>query len=74
MQPLCVIAQPNVLLRLGLRQIDGFPGVAAARLVAAREEGGVFRDLRELKDRTGLSPALRLAMKERNGSRPNSRK
>ena len=50
--------EKNLALRLGLRQIDGFPEAAAARLVAAREEGGMFCDLRELKDRAGLSPAL----------------
>ncbi|MFM5893679.1 MAG: error-prone DNA polymerase [Novosphingobium sp.] len=44
-------------MRLGLRQIDGFPEAAAARIVAARE-GGPFRDVRELKERAGLSPAL----------------
>lgn len=45
-------------LRLGFRQVDGFPEAAAARIVAAREAGGPFRDLRELRERTGLSPAL----------------
>jgi error-prone DNA polymerase len=44
-------------LRLGLRQVDGFPEAAAARIVAARE-AGPFRDVRELKERAGLSPAL----------------
>ncbi len=44
-------------LRLGMRQIDGFPEAAAARLVFAREQG-VFADVRELKERAGLSPAL----------------
>ncbi|NBW76453.1 MAG: DNA polymerase III subunit alpha [Sphingomonadaceae bacterium] len=46
-----------VALRLGLRQVDGFPEAAAARIVAAREVGA-FRDVRELKERAGLSPAL----------------
>ncbi len=45
-------------LRLGLRQIDGLPEHAAARLVAAREEHGPFGDVRELRDRAGLSPAI----------------
>jgi len=45
-------------LRLGLRQVDGFPEAAAARIVAAREAGGPFRDVRELQERAGLSPAL----------------
>ncbi len=46
----------EVALRLGLRQVDGFPEAAAARIVAAREEDGRFRDVRELKERAGLSP------------------
>ncbi|MFC4295292.1 error-prone DNA polymerase [Novosphingobium tardum] len=45
-------------LRLGLRQIDGFPEHAAALLVAAREEGGRFADVAELRTRGGLTPAL----------------
>jgi error-prone DNA polymerase len=45
-------------LRLGLRQVDGFPEAIAARIVAARADGGPFRDVRELKERAGLSPAL----------------
>jgi len=44
-------------LRLGLRQVDGFPEAAAARIVAARADAP-FRDVRELKERAGLSPAL----------------
>jgi error-prone DNA polymerase len=44
-------------LRLGIRQVDGFPEAAAARIVAARE-AGPFTDVRELKERAGLSPAL----------------
>ena len=57
-------------LRLGLRQIDGFPEAAAARIVAARAEGGPFADVRELKERAGLSPALieRLASADCMGS------
>jgi error-prone DNA polymerase len=50
--------ESQVALRLGLRQVDGFPEAAAARIVAARAEGGAFRDVRELKERAGLSPAL----------------
>ena len=46
-----------IALRLGLRQIDGFPEAAAARLVAARE-AGPFGDVSELRTRAGLSPAL----------------
>ena len=47
-----------VTLRLGLRQIDGLPEHAAARLVAAREEGGPFADVAALRERAGLSPAI----------------
>ena len=47
----------SVALRLGLRQIDGFPEHAAARLVAARAQGGPFRDVNELRERAGLSPS-----------------
>ncbi len=56
-------------LRLGLRQVDGFPEAAAARIVAARA-AGPFRDVRELKERAGLSPALieRLASADCLGS------
>ena len=61
--------KPQTALRLGLRQIDGFPETAAARIVAARE-AGPFRDVRELKERAGLSPALieRLASADCMGS------
>ena len=45
-------------LRLGLRQVDGFPEAAAAWIVAARAEGRPFADVRSLKERAGLSPAL----------------
>ncbi|WP_296716856.1 error-prone DNA polymerase [Erythrobacter sp.] len=44
-------------LRLGLRQIDGLPEHVAATLVAAREEGGAFRNIADLRTRAGLSPA-----------------
>jgi error-prone DNA polymerase len=43
-------------LRLGLRQVDGFSEAAAARLMAARENGP-FRDVAELRDRAGLHPS-----------------
>ena len=60
----------KIALRLGLRQVDGFPEVAAARIVAARAEGGAFRDVRDLQDRAALSPALveRLASADCLGS------
>jgi error-prone DNA polymerase len=48
--------QDDVALRLGLRQVDGFPEAAAARIVAART-AGPFRDVGELRDRAGLSPS-----------------
>ena len=44
-------------LRLGLRQVDGLPEHVAAALVAARAEGGAFRDVADLKERARLSPA-----------------
>jgi error-prone DNA polymerase len=44
-------------LRLGLRQIDGLPEHVAAALVSAREAGGPFRDIADLRVRGGLSPA-----------------
>lgn len=47
----------HIALRLGLRQIDGLPEHVAAQLIAAREEGGVYRDVAELRERGGLSPA-----------------
>ena len=46
-----------VALRLGLRQIDGFPEFLAAKLVAARETEGVFKDVREVRDRAGIPPS-----------------
>lgn len=63
-------------LRLGLRQIDGFPEHAAAMLVAAREHGGAFADAASLKERAGLSPALveRLAAADALGSMGLSRR
>ncbi|GGC19671.1 error-prone DNA polymerase [Novosphingobium marinum] len=48
----------RIALRLGLRQIDGFPEAAAARLVAAREDAGDYPDVASLKEQAGLSPAL----------------
>jgi len=68
--------ESRIALRLGLRQIDGFPEAAAARIVAVRAEGGPFRDVRELKERAGLSPALveRLASADCLGSLGLSRR
>jgi error-prone DNA polymerase len=47
----------GIALRLGLRQVDGFPEHLAAKLVAARQTDGSFRDVTELRDRAGLPPA-----------------
>jgi error-prone DNA polymerase len=44
-------------MRLGLRQIDGLPEHVAAALVSAREAGGPYRDIADLRARGGLSPA-----------------
>ncbi|MBL4791827.1 MAG: error-prone DNA polymerase [Citromicrobium sp.] len=44
-------------LRLGLRQIDGFPEHVAAKLVAERVENGPYRDVAELRDRARLAPS-----------------
>jgi error-prone DNA polymerase len=47
----------EVALRLGLRQIDGLPEHVAAKLVAARQAGGFFTDVIELRDRARLPPS-----------------
>ncbi|MEP2736680.1 MAG: error-prone DNA polymerase [Erythrobacter sp.] len=47
----------EITLRLGLRQIDGLPEHIAARMIAARAEGGAFKDVRELQERGGVPPA-----------------
>lgn len=47
----------HIAMRLGLRQVDGLPEHVAARLIAARAEGGPFKDVAELRERAGLSPA-----------------
>ena len=44
-------------LRLGLRQVDGFPQDAARKLVEARQAGGRFADVLELRERAGLQPS-----------------
>ena len=60
----------NVALRLGLRQVDGLPEHVAAQLVAARMEGGPFRDVAQLRDRARIGPAHieRLASADAFGS------
>jgi error-prone DNA polymerase len=47
----------HIALRLGLRQIDNFPEAAAIQLATARADGP-FRDVSELRERAGLTPAL----------------
>ena len=45
-------------IRLGFRQIDGLAEAAAARLIAARTDGGIFKDVESLKHRAMISPAI----------------
>ncbi|MGK2741381.1 error-prone DNA polymerase [Tepidicaulis sp. LMO-SS28] len=47
-------AERGYALRLGLRQVDGFAGEAGESLMAARA-AAPFRDMRDLKDRAGIS-------------------
>lgn len=49
--------QRGPALRLGLRQVDGLRQDEAARLVAAREAGGPFRDMADIKRRARISHA-----------------
>jgi error-prone DNA polymerase len=44
-------------LRLGLRQVDGFPKDPAEKLVKVRQEGGPFTDVIELRERARLQPS-----------------
>jgi error-prone DNA polymerase len=44
-------------LRLGLRQVDGFPKDVAEHLMKVRCEGGFFSDVIALQDRASLQPA-----------------
>ncbi|MBY0343414.1 MAG: error-prone DNA polymerase, partial [Sphingomonadales bacterium] len=53
----CTLERQGEALRLGLRQIDGLPEHVAATLVSAREAGGPYRDIADLRGRAGLSPA-----------------
>jgi error-prone DNA polymerase len=46
----------HIALRLGFRQVEGFPEHAAARLVAARQAAGPYPDLRALHERAELTP------------------
>ncbi|MDY7097155.1 MAG: error-prone DNA polymerase [Pseudomonadota bacterium] len=47
----------HIALRLGLRQVDGLPEHIAAQLIAERVENGPYRDVAQLRERAGLSPA-----------------
>jgi error-prone DNA polymerase len=47
----------EIALRLGFRQVDGFPEHAAALLVNSRAEAGAFRDVIELRERAKLMPS-----------------
>ncbi|QUL38850.1 error-prone DNA polymerase [Erythrobacter sp. JK5] len=47
----------HIALRLGLRQVDGLPEHVAAQLIAERTGNGPYRDVAELRERAGLSPA-----------------
>ncbi|RYD86923.1 MAG: error-prone DNA polymerase, partial [Sphingomonadales bacterium] len=44
-------------LRLGLRQVDGFPQAAAEHLMAVRRQEGPFADVLSLRDRGKLQPS-----------------
>ncbi|MFZ1741222.1 MAG: error-prone DNA polymerase [Pontixanthobacter sp.] len=46
----------HIALRLGLRQVDGFPEHIAAKLVSEREKSGAYADVMALKDRARISP------------------
>tara|TARA_A100001391_G_scaffold48774_8_gene29187 strand:+ start:5175 stop:8756 length:3582 start_codon:yes stop_codon:yes gene_type:complete len=47
----------HIALRLGFRQLDGLPEHAAAMLVAARQAGGGFTDVSDLRQHARLHPA-----------------
>ncbi|MEM6907531.1 MAG: error-prone DNA polymerase [Pseudomonadota bacterium] len=47
----------HIALRLGLRQVDSIAEHMAARLIAEREDNGLYQDVASLKDRAGLSPS-----------------
>jgi error-prone DNA polymerase len=65
-----------IALRLGLRQVDGLLEHVAAAIVAAREEGGIFRDVEDLRARARIGPAHveRLASADAFGSLGLSRR
>ena len=47
----------DMALRLGLRQVDGFPEHVAAQLVASRQHSGTFADVIGLRERARLQPS-----------------
>ncbi|WP_432200572.1 error-prone DNA polymerase [Erythrobacter sp. W53] len=47
----------HIALRLGLRQVDGFPEAVTAQLVAEREANGSFADVSDLRDRSRIAPS-----------------
>jgi error-prone DNA polymerase len=63
-------------LRLGLRQVDGFPQEVAEGLVTVRQADGAFADVLSLRDRAKLQPSHieRLAAADCFGSLPLPRR
>src|SRR5690625_429862 len=55
--PRLVDADPRLAVRLGLAPMRGIGEQAAKRIVAAREQGGAFRDMADLARRTRLTAA-----------------
>ena len=55
----CTLEERNgeIVLRLGLRQVDGFPKNVAEELVRVREVSGSFTDVLSLRDRAKLQPS-----------------
>ncbi len=50
-------SDPDIALRLGLRQVDGLHEHVAAELISERLENGPYHDVAQLRERAGLSPA-----------------
>ena len=55
----CTLEERNgeIVLRLGLRQVDGLPKNVAEELVRVREVSGSFTDVLSLRDRAKLQPS-----------------
>ncbi|MWV28138.1 error-prone DNA polymerase [Aurantiacibacter rhizosphaerae] len=66
----------HIAMRLGLRQVDGLPEHVAAALVTAREDGGPYADVAELRDRARVpvGHVERLASADAFGSMDMSRR